>query len=95
MSKGNNHRVQIFVSNGTHLRSFGKKGNQQGEFDWPAGIAFHNDQIIYNHRVQLCSDEGNYLNQFGGKGSRDNQFSFLLACKLAMATLFLLTKLTN
>ncbi|XP_068738545.1 E3 ubiquitin-protein ligase TRIM71-like [Montipora capricornis] len=79
VSKGDNHRVQIFASNGTHLRSFGKKGNQQGEFDWPAGIAFQNDKIIVadtkNHRVQLFGDEGHYLNQFGGKGTRDHQFS--------------------
>ncbi|XP_068710806.1 E3 ubiquitin-protein ligase TRIM71-like [Montipora foliosa] len=72
-----NHRVQIFSSNGTHLRSFGKKGNQQGEFHLPVGIAFHDNKIIVadasNHRVQLFSDEGHYLNQFGGKGSRDHQ----------------------
>ncbi|XP_068738571.1 E3 ubiquitin-protein ligase TRIM71-like [Montipora capricornis] len=71
------HRVQIFTSNGTHVRSFGKKGNQQAEFDIPAGIAFHNDKIIVadrgNHRVQLFSDEGHYLNHFGKKGSRDHQ----------------------
>ncbi|XP_068710984.1 E3 ubiquitin-protein ligase TRIM71-like [Montipora foliosa] len=77
VSECGNHRVQIFSSNGTHLRSFGKKGNRQVEFDWPAGIAFYNDKIIVadanNHRVQLFSDEGHYLNQFGGKGSRDHQ----------------------
>ncbi|XP_068710855.1 E3 ubiquitin-protein ligase TRIM71-like [Montipora foliosa] len=77
---GGNHRVQIFASNGTHLRSFGKKGNLQGDFHFPHGIAFHNDKIIVadgnNHRVQLFSDEGHYLNQFGGKGSRDHQLQF-------------------
>ena len=39
-------RVQVFSSNGTHLRSFGRKGDQQGEFDGPAGIVFNNDSII-------------------------------------------------
>ncbi|XP_068738542.1 E3 ubiquitin-protein ligase TRIM71-like [Montipora capricornis] len=72
-----NHRVQIFASNGTHLRSFGKEDNQQGQFNFPAGIAFHNDKIIVadgnNHRVQLFTDEGHYLHQFGGRGSRDHQ----------------------
>ena len=76
-----NHRVQIFASNGTHIRSFGKKGNQQGEFNCPAGIAFYNDKIIVadrnNHRVQQFSDEGHYLNQFGGKGSQDYQLQCL------------------
>ena len=72
-----NHRIQVFSSNGTHLRSFGRKGDQQGEFDYPAGIAFLNDNIIVvdsdNHRVQLFSDQGEYLGQFGGEGNLDHQ----------------------
>ena len=72
-----NHKIQVFSSNGTHLRSFGRKGDQQVQFDWPRGIAFHNDNIIVadssNHRVQLFSDQGEYLGQFGGKGNLDHQ----------------------
>ena len=74
-----NNRIQVFSSNGTHLRSFGRKGDQQGEFDWPAGIAFHNDTIIVadscNHRVQLFSGQGEYLGQFGEEGSLDHQLN--------------------
>ena len=80
VSEHGNHRVEIFACDGTHLRSFGEEGNQQGEFDLPAGIAFHNDKILVadrmNHRVQLFSDHGDYLNHFGEKGSRDNQLQF-------------------
>ena len=72
-----NHRIQVFSSNGTHLRTFGRKGNQQGEFNRPTGIAFHNDNIIVldnsNHRVQLFSDQSEYLGQFGVKGNLDHQ----------------------
>ena len=72
-----NHRIEVFSSNGTHLRSFGRKGEQQGEFNRPHGIAFHNDNIIVadsvNHRVQLFSSQGEYLGQFGGEGSLDHQ----------------------
>ena len=72
-----NNRIQVFSSNGTHLRSFGRKGDQQGEFNKLTGIAFHNDNIIVadrdNHRVQLFSDQGEYLGQFGGKGNLDHQ----------------------
>ena len=75
-----NHRIQVFSSNGTHLRSFGKKGDQQGEFNCPAGIAFHNDNIIVadcgNHRVQLFSSQGEYLGQFGGEGTLDHQLRY-------------------
>ena len=80
VSEVGNHRVQIFASDGSYLRSFGKKGNQQGEFDSPCGISFHNDKIIVadcrNHRVQLFSDQGYYFNQFGGEGSLGYQLQF-------------------
>ena len=72
-----NHRIQVFSSNGTHLRSFGRKGDQHGQFDWPDGIVYHNDNIIVadgrNHRVQLFSGEGEYLGQFGGEGNLNHQ----------------------
>ena len=75
-----NHRIQVFSSNGTHIRCLGKKGNQQGEFNDPAGIVFHNDNIIVvdrdNHRVQLFSGQGEYLGQFGGEGNLDHQLKY-------------------
>ena len=77
-----NHRVQVFSSNGNYLRSFGTKGDKQGEFDWPAGIAFDNntENVIIvdsgNHRVQLFSGQGEYLSQFGGEGDHDHQLKF-------------------
>jgi len=76
--RGNN-RVQLFSSEGTYLRSFGTKGDKQGEFDSPSGIAFDikNENILVvdsnNHRVQLFSERGEYLTQFGGKGNLDHQ----------------------
>ena len=72
-----NHRIQVFSSDGTHLRSFGIKGDRQGEFNHPSGIAFHNDNIIVvdilNHRVQLFNGQNECLRQFGGEGSLDHQ----------------------
>ena len=74
----NTYRVQVFSSDGTYLRSFGRKGNKQGELDWPAGIAFDKNKrsIVVdnnNHRVQLFNDQGEYLSQFGGEGNLDHQ----------------------
>ena len=76
-----NHRVQVFDSNGTFLRSFGHKGENAGEFKNPTGIAINKDRNIlvsecYNHRVQILSWEGRHLGSFGGKGSLDSQLSF-------------------
>ena len=73
-----NHRVQVFESNGTFLRSFGHKGENAGEFKNPTGIAINKDRNIlvseyHNHRVQIFSWEGRHLGSFGGKGSLDSQ----------------------
>ena len=77
-----NHRFKVFSSDGTYLRSFGTKGDKQGEFDFPTGIAFDikNENIFVvdsrNHRFQLFSEQGEYLNQFGGEGNLDHQLQF-------------------
>ena len=75
----NNHRVQVFDSNGTFLRSFGHQGQNAGEFSHPFGIVIDRDRNIFvsewgNHRVQILSWEGRHLGSFGGKGSLDSQF---------------------
>ena len=77
-----NHRIQVFSSDGTYLRSFGTRGDKQGEFNFPTGIAFDrkNGNILvadsYNCRVQLFSEQGEYLNHFGEQGNLDHQLNF-------------------
>ena len=75
-----NHRVQVFDSNGTFLRSFGREGKNAGEFRCPDGIVIDRNGNIFvadrgNHRVQMFSWEETYLGSFGGYGSLDNQLS--------------------
>ena len=41
VADSNNHRVQVFDSNGTFLRSFGRKGKNAGEFNFPVGLDSH------------------------------------------------------
>ncbi|KAL9982214.1 hypothetical protein ACROYT_G011027 [Oculina patagonica] len=70
---------KVFSSDGIFLRTFGTKGDKQGEFDYPVGIAFdkNSGNIIVpdakNGRVQQFSGQGEYLNQFGREGSLDQQ----------------------
>ena len=73
-----NHRVQVFDSNGTFLRSFGHEGQNAGELKIPTGIATDKDSNIFvaeygTHRVQIFSWEGRRLGSFGGRGSLDSQ----------------------
>ena len=75
-----NHRVQVFDSNGTFLRSFGHQGKNAGEFNGPVGVAIDKDRNIFvadngNNRIQILSWEGRHLGSFGGEGSRDSQLN--------------------
>ena len=78
-----NHRVQVFDSNGTLLRSIGHKGENAGEFKYAFGIAINKDRNIFvadknNHRIQSLSWEGRHLGSFGGKGSLDSPWGLSL-----------------
>ena len=78
VTDSNNHRVQVFSSDGTYLRFFNRIGDKQGELNWPTGIAFDkNSRSIVvdspNHRVQLFNEQGEYLSQFGDEGNLDHQ----------------------
>ena len=80
VSDAGNHKIYLFKSDGTHIKSFGGEGTHPGEFNRPAGIAFHSNNIIvaeqHNHRVQQISKQGQYLSHFGEKGLLDRQLDF-------------------
>ena len=83
-----NHKIHLFKSDGTHIKSFGKHGTQHGEFDWPCGIVFHGGNIIVaeqskNSRIQELNRQGDYLRNFGGKGSLDHQLDFPTGLSIA------------
>jgi tripartite motif-containing protein 71 len=40
VSDFSNHRVQLLNPDGTYIRSFGSKGNGDGQFNYPLSIAF-------------------------------------------------------
>ena len=78
VADNNNHRVLVFDSNGTFLRSFGQKGKNAGELISPTGIAIDKYRNIFvaeesNHRVQIFSWEGRHVGSFGGQGRLDSQ----------------------
>ena len=75
------HRVSVFSSDGTHLRSFGRPGNNNGEFRNPRGITFdsHGNIVVAdygNHRVQVFDRNGNFLSKVGELGGLDHQLEY-------------------
>jgi len=76
-----NNRIQVFNGELTYLRSFDRKGDKNGEFNFPCGISFDtNDNIIVvdtsNHRVQSFSEQGGHLNTFSSHGNFDHELNF-------------------
>ena len=81
VSDTGNHKIHLFKSNGSHIKSFGEEGAKPGEFDWPCGIVFHGANIIVaeqseNCRIQELSRQGEYLSHFGEEGSLDHHLDF-------------------
>jgi len=69
------HRVVVFdVASARQLRAIGRRGQAEGEFNFPSAVAFDSsgnllvvDQI--NARVQVLTETGRFLDQLGGLGT--------------------------
>ncbi|GFR79464.1 tripartite motif-containing protein [Elysia marginata] len=73
IADSNNHRVQVFSNRGVFVKTFGRHGQDEGEFDYLAGIAVNGlGQVIiadrYNHRVQIFDRNGVFQRAFGSEG---------------------------
>jgi tripartite motif-containing protein 71 len=76
-----NHRIQVFQSDGTFVGKFGSLGKQLGQLDSPHYIAVSSTNRVIvsdsnNHRIQLFDVNGKVLNVFGSEGSEEAQFKF-------------------
>ena len=65
-----NNRIQVLDSDLGFDTMFGKKGNQEREFDKPRDVAVANNGTIYvadanNNRVQVFKYNGEYIREFG------------------------------
>jgi tripartite motif-containing protein 71 len=79
----NNHRVQKFDGKlGGYLMKFGSRGNGEGQFNAPWGIAIDRVRgFVYvvdsaNFRVQKFDMSGEFVMAWGSFGSGDGQFYF-------------------
>ena len=71
------HRIDVFTKDGYLLRSWGRLGQESGQFNYPAGISaisainevFVADRA--NHRVQVFDLSGKFLRKWGLYGTQD------------------------
>ncbi|MHB1418952.1 MAG: 6-bladed beta-propeller [Bacillota bacterium] len=69
ISDTGNHRVEVFDQDGNYLFKFGKRGKDQGQFEFPYGIAQDatgNVYVadLYNGKISVFDSEGKFLHYF-------------------------------
>ena len=73
------HKVQKFNRFGEVIKSTGRKGGNDGEFNLPWGIRYHNDQVYvcdsYNGRVQVFDSNLDFIQSFGTHGDGPGQLN--------------------
>lgn len=65
----NHQQVQVFDSTGTPFFKFGKKGDGEGQFQFPYGIAGDKDGNVYvadlyNDNISIFSQKGKFIRYF-------------------------------
>ncbi|XP_022793842.1 protein lin-41-like [Stylophora pistillata] len=82
------HCVFVFNKKGHCLRQFGKEGTDPGQFKYPAGVLFLNDDEIliadqFNNRIEHINIQtGSVLRTFGRKGEGKGHFKGPLGISL-------------
>jgi DNA-binding beta-propeller fold protein YncE len=74
VADANNHRICVFHTNGTFIKSFGSIGFGNGEFNCPQSVKCDSQGQfwvvdMYNHRLQVFDREGVFLRTVGSRGS--------------------------
>ena len=74
-------QVKKYSLQGELLSVIGCKGNKNGQFYTPCGLAFNNNKLLYvvdrlNYRVQVFQQDDTFAFSFGSKGSNPGQFQF-------------------
>ena len=74
------NRIRVYSRKGKHIRSFGSKGSNKGQFKHPVFVAITSDNHIliadkYNNRIQMFTIEGRFEKSVGQEGKRQIQFN--------------------
>lgn len=73
------HRIDVFDLAGKKVRTFGKRGGGDGEFNYPTHLAIDGNGDVYvmdtlNCRVQIFNKDGKFLAKFGSMGNAIGSF---------------------
>ena len=73
------HQVNKYSLQGELLSVIGCHGNKCGQFYYPRGLAFNNNNSLYvvdrdNYRIQVFQQDDKFAFSFGKKGSNPGQF---------------------
>ena len=79
VSDEGSHQVKKYSLQGELLSVIGCHGNQNGQFNYPRGLAFNNNKSLYvvdkdNYRVQVFQQDDTFAFSFGSRGSNPGQF---------------------
>lgn len=76
------HNIKVFsASEGKQLFTFGKRGGEDGEFNYPTNIAIdrRNGNLVVvdtqNFRIQKFDKDGKFLSKFGQVGDKPGMFA--------------------
>ena len=79
VSDYDSHQVKKYSLQGELLSVIGCRGNKNGQFKYPRGLAFNNNKLLYvvdggNYRVQVFRQDDTFSFSFGNRGSNPGQF---------------------
>ena len=95
------HCVYIFDKEGKCLRKFGSQGNNAGQFLFPRGVTYLNDDEILivdsgNNRIQQVDVQtGTVVKSFGNLGAAKGQFNFPVDVSLDEERHIVVTEFNN
>ena len=73
-------RITMCNMAGDYLGEFGRAGNQDGGFVWPASIAMDKDDHLYIsdealQRISILDKKGEFISKWGTQGSGEGEFN--------------------
>ena len=81
VSDWDSHQVKKYSLRRGFLSVIGCRGDKNGQFDFPRGLAFNNNKLLYvvdgdNYRVQVFQEDNTFAFSFGKRGNNPGQFQY-------------------